>query len=211
MTSFKLNIDLSSEDLHLLSQVNYKIIVAKTSSGGQPNVAWQAFQPVLRNTISWEEEYGIYASSTSLQNGAELRKISETEIPAIAGKLYSLQEKGIIESSTGDGNAQVFTLLNQYPTSPGTMVTGLYQNAQVNGIEIAGNAVSAMPVHFKNSIEMQPCPTVHLWISSWPEGSSLTQPGTSTVTQLSFEDGINEITCYFDIRTSKFLLPRRWN
>lgn len=209
MTFFKLSIGIFYKELHLFSQADYKIFVAKTIAGSRPTVAWQVFRPMRNNTISWEEEYGMYASSTPLQDGAKLRKTSETKIPAKAGKLYSLQENGAIENSDEDGKAHVFTLLNQFPTLQGSVVAGLCQNAQVNGTQIDGNAVSAMPVLYKNSIEMQPCPSVHLWISSRGEESSLAQPGTSTVTELSFEDGINEITSYFDIRTGKFLIPGR--
>jgi hypothetical protein len=47
----------------------------------RPNVAWVVCQPWEKNTMTWVEEYGIYASTASLVNGALLTQMSRSEFP----------------------------------------------------------------------------------------------------------------------------------
>ena len=75
MSTFTLNTAFTSADLERLHSTGTNVVVAKPSQDTVvPNVAWVVYRPLIDNRMTWEEEYGIYASNTDLINGATLFK-----------------------------------------------------------------------------------------------------------------------------------------
>ena len=172
------------------------------SGGGSPNVAWQVFKPMQANTLSWEELYGIYASTVDFRNGARLIQLSSTG-PAEKSKLYPLLDRGVITGPFQGGSPHSFSLLNLY-SHQRYMTVGLYQDANVNGTEIDGNAVSAAPVLFRGTAVMIPFTTVYIWLVSSVVSNSITM-ATSPMTQLKFGDGVDTISVAYDSASGTFL------
>jgi len=146
MPKFTLNTSFNPIDLGVLHTTGTNIVVAKPSSGGNaPNVAWIVFRPSESNSMTWEEEYGIYASPQSIQNGAVLTQMAATPFPASAGTVYSMLDSGTFGPPVPGGTPGIFTAVNQYnnvaPGGPGFLTFGLFQNASVNGSTMKGNAV----------------------------------------------------------------------
>ncbi|KIL41160.1 hypothetical protein SD70_09010 [Gordoniibacillus kamchatkensis] len=88
MTSYSLNIAFEKEDANLINSINQKVVLVKqtASSSSNNNVAWVTFDPFENNTVSWTEEYSVYASTSEVQNGAVIQKLSVEE--AADGNVY---------------------------------------------------------------------------------------------------------------------------
>jgi hypothetical protein len=215
MSTFKLQIAFSDAELKAIYESDTRVIVAKPSKdGNDPNVAWQVFKPFQANTLAWKEEYGIYASTSEVKNGAQLSQLSSVPVGASMNKLYVLEDNATITGPLSGGEAHSYALTNKYSGGiiPGTddpnkriMTVGLFQDANVNGTDIKGNAVSAAPVLLASTAIMTPYTTVYIWLQSEVKSNSVVTTVTSVKTALTFGGGKNSISVTYDAPSGKFL------
>lgn len=206
MPTYTLNTAFTEEDLMRLYAAGANVVVAKPNAGGPPNVAWTVFRPVISNTMTWEEQYGIYASNTDIVNGARLVQMSRTEYPAVAGKTYALNAAGFFGPPSGGGSPGCYTAVNEFNNLPkGYLTFGLFQDAVVNGVATRGNAVSATPVLFNRAAPMAPFTTVYLWIQSQVTSNMVVTVVTSPITQVRFGGAITEVSLVYDAMTGRFV------
>ncbi|WP_152985833.1 hypothetical protein [Aeromonas veronii] len=204
--NYELDIAFTNDQLNTLWLTNTNVVIAKPSSdGGTPNVSWQVFRPMQANSVIWEEQYGVYASTSGISNGAKLVQLSSTGIPAETQSLYKLQASGAISNPTSGGVQGAFSLLNQYNSATGYMTVGLYQNATVNGTQIAGNAISAAPVLYQSTAQMTPYTTLYIWLASSVASNCVVTNVTSPMTVLKFGGSVQNISIAYDSTTGKFL------
>ncbi|WP_291910128.1 hypothetical protein [Chitinophaga sp. CB10] len=204
MAEYTLNVGFTNDQLQVLYATGTNVVIAKPSGGGSPNVAWQVFKPLMANQLSWIEEYGIYASTSNITNGATLSQMSSIPVGAAMNKLYTLQDSGVITGPASGGQPSSFALLNDFTTKP-YMTVGLYQDAKVNGVDILGNAISAVPVLLASTAVMTPYTTVYIWLQSQVKSNSVVTTVTSPMTQLQFGGGIDTISVAYDSNSGKFL------
>ena len=205
-TAYTLNMHFSQEDLVRFLATGSNIVVAKpSSSGGTPNVAWVVFRPLESNTMTWVEEYGIYASTASLVNGALLTQMSRSEFPALDGRTYQFSPNGSFGPASGSGQLGSFYALNSYSGAPGYLTFGLFQDATVNNQRVAGNAISAAPVLFGSTAQMTPYTTVYLWVQSQVQSNSVVTLVTSPQTAVTFGGGVTSASLNYEPRTGQFV------
>jgi hypothetical protein len=191
MPKYKLEIDLSQSTLQSLYTAGQNVVIAKPSqSESPPNVAWQVFRPMEANAVEWEENYGIYASTVAISNGAKLTKMSATPFPAAEGSLYPLGSNGYFEAPTPGKEKGSYFASNAYENN---LTFGLFQDATVNGKQVMGNAISAAPVPINNVAEMTPYTTVYVWAQSLIVSNTVVTTVTSPKTKVTFGGKITDI------------------
>jgi hypothetical protein len=208
--SCTLNTFFTKEDLVRFLASGSNIVVAKPSEGGPqgstPNVAWVVFRPLESNTMTWTEEYGIYASNVELKNGALLTQLSRSEFPALDGKIYEFAPNGTFGAPSAGGEAGSFSVLNSYDNPPRKYLTfGLCQDATVNGELAEGNAISAATVLYQSTAVMTPYTTVYLWVQSQVRSNSVLTVVTSPMTKVTFGGTTTNISLAYDPATGKFI------
>lgn len=204
MSQFNLKIAFTSEQLGILYATGTNVIIAKSSDGRPSSVAWQVFKPMQANTVSWKEEYGIYASTAPIRNGAVLSQLTNTPIGIEKGKQYILQNYGAISGPHDGGFPNAFIFSNQYAGMP-YMTAGLYQNALVNGIDVTNNAISATPVLMQSNAIMAPNTTIYIWLQSQVVSNSVVTMVTSPMTELKFGGSVTDISVTYDSASGKFV------
>lgn len=204
MTQFNLKTAFTQEQLGIFYATGTNVIVGKSSDGRQPSVAWQVFRPMQANTLSWKEEYGIYASTSDIKNGTILRQLSSTPIGSQLGGQYTLQSYGNITGPSGGGSQNAFLISNQYGDRP-YMTTGLYQNAAVNGGHETGNAISANRIPMQSNLMMTPSTTLFIWLQSQVVSNSVVTNVTSPMTELKFGGNVTDISITYDSNTGRFV------
>lgn len=204
MSTFNLKTAFTDEQLRVIYTTGTNIIVAKPTGGGSPNVAWQVFKPMQANTLTWKEEYGIYASTSQVVNGARLNQLSSVPVGAIQNKLYTLESNATISGPASGGAPNSYALENKYAERP-FMTVGLFQDANVNGTEISGNAISAVPVLLASTAIMTPFTTVYIWLQSQVKSNTVVTTVTSPMTQLKFGGGVDTISVKYDSTTGRFI------
>ncbi len=71
MTIFKLIFQVSPQDRGGALK-GQKLILTKYSQDGSGNTSWVATRPFGVTTISWEQKYGVYTSTTEIKEGATI-------------------------------------------------------------------------------------------------------------------------------------------
>jgi hypothetical protein len=204
---YQLSMTIDAKSLQTINSAGLSVIVAKPNGGGLPNVAWVAFRPLTSNTMTWEEEYGIYASTAQVQGGAQLTQLTSTGVPAALGQLYTLSANGFFTGPTPGGTPDGYTALNDWTQNP-AMTFGLYQNASVNGTSILNSAVSASSVPAKLSAAMTPYTTVYVWLQGNTASSSVLTTVSSTQTKVTFSPGSSTAALVWDPVNGQFDLSQ---
>jgi hypothetical protein len=77
--TYTLDLDVDDASAAFLRRIGARIVVAKPAGNARPNVVWLALEPAARNTIRWDESYGIYAASNPDHHGAPIRMTASVE------------------------------------------------------------------------------------------------------------------------------------
>lgn len=142
MSSFDLTIQFAAEDAQAVNAASQQVsIVKKVGGASGSSVVWVAFPPFENNEVTWEEKYGVYSSTTSVQNGATIVKTSAVN-PASSGVVYPF-ELGAFSSPTGALSPNDYGIQN---LSPMGLTFGLAQSVTANGSIFAASPLNAVPV-----------------------------------------------------------------
>lgn len=206
MPTFTLNTAFTQQDLERIYSSGSNVVVAKPTGAANPNVAWVVYRPLITNKMAWEESYGIYASNVDLINGATLTQMSQTPFPAVSGRTYGLSPSGFFGPPGSGGTPNSYTAINEYNNLPkGFLTVGLYQNAEVNGAAVTGNAVSAAPVLYKSTAVMTPFTTVYLWLASSVMSNTVVTDVSGARTKVTFGGTVTDVSLSYDATTGTFL------
>lgn len=208
MARFTLSTHFTPADLERFYATGTNIVVAKPSmNGGQANVAWVVYRPLLENKMVWEEQYGIYASTSRVVNGAMLSQMSTTDFPAAEGRIYTLGPNGSFGSPSGGGARGTFTARNEYDnlSHQGFMTLGLYQEATVNGVTFSRNAVSAAEVLYMSEATMTPYTTLYIWTQSQVVSNTVVTRVTSVRTEVVFGGSATQASLQYNSETGGFV------
>lgn len=162
---YQLNISIDSNGLNQIYAANQavtivKSVVANPLAAGNLPIAWIAFQPFLQNSVSWIENYNIYATTTQLMAGATIVQTSITGAPVQTGWTYTFAQ-GQFTGATG-GAAGTYTVTNE---QGGMFNFGLSQQATVNNVVI--NApLNAIPILNNESASFTPEENVSIFLSN---------------------------------------------
>jgi hypothetical protein len=204
---FTLETAFNEQDLQRFLASGSNVVVAKPTGGGAPNVAWVVYRPLLANTMTWEEDYGIYASNADIVNGAQLTQMSQTPYPARADATYALNPAGFFGPPSSGGARNAYSAVNEYDnrSDKAYLTMGLYQDAGVNGVPVQGNAVSAAPVISQSTAVMTPFTTVYLWIQSSVVSNTVVTTVTSPMTKVTFGGSVTDVALQYDASSGIFL------
>jgi len=195
---YTLNINLTKQQVDLFHTTGQNVIVAKPTQGGSSNVAWQVIRPLEGNHVKWDEQYGIYASTAQIENGAELTQMSQTPYPSMEGKTYPFSSQGTFGVPTGSGAKGTFYSSNSYENKQGYLTFGLFQAAVVNGETKEGNAISAAPVLQGQDVEMTPYTTLFVWLQSQVFSNTVVTNVTTPKTEVVFGGATPEMSLAYD-------------
>lgn len=217
--NYTLNIRFTNEQLQAIYATESKVVLAQLSQNqSAPNIAWQVFSPFQSNSVTWEQAYGMYASTTEIHDGITVTNLTMYPAPVVPDKLYILQADGKIVnsesmqsesieseslSSESESTTGAFKLRNQYGRVP-YMTIGLSEDAIVNGTQIQNNAISAKAILLQNTAMMRPSGTMCLWLQSDIEANKAITEIGAPLTQLNFDAGRTEITVGYDTASGLF-------
>lgn len=196
-------------DLERLNETGSRVIISKPSKGSSPNVAWNVYSPWQSNVMTWVEQYGIYASTVSIEHGVVLNQMSRCRFPAQDGVPYELLDSHSFESPPYTDPEDTFVAGSFYAKnlceSPEHKLTfGLFQDAIINGQPAPGNAISAVPVLYGSKAKMTPETTVYVWVESDIESNSVFTEVKSPKTSVQLGGTVNEARLSYNAKTGGF-------
>lgn len=206
MPTYTLSTLFSEQDLERFYASGTNIVIAKPSEGGSPNVAWVVYRPLVNNAVEWDEDYGIYASNTDIQNGAKIKQMSATLCPAAIETLYTVNPSGYFNAPVSGGTPNSYSATNLYNNLPkGFLTIGLTQNATVDGNVLMGNVTSAALVQYNYTAVMTPYTTIYIWAQSHVKSSTVVTKVMSPMTKVQFGDGVSAVKLAYQASSGTFI------
>jgi hypothetical protein len=210
----KLNLSVSEQDLRTFKAAGMRVTIAKPVGSSAPNVTWLVFDPFMQNTIEWTEEYGLYASTVSMQAGTVITKMSDT-LPkdTESGKFYLFGNNQIPvfelneanpPSPIGQGSFGVknYMLGSDYPY----LTFGLIQAAVINNKATVPTFVNAAVLPPQTNAIFTPITTVYVWLQNAYRTGTVITDVQSNVAIVVFGGSVTENSLKYDSTKGSFVV-----
>ncbi len=186
MTTYTLDFEIDDKGLNNIDGMMISLAKTVTTAMVSGNLAtsWISFLPAQNISVTWEEEYYIYASQTQLSDGAKITMESNTNAPVSAGQVYKYGSAGTFTNTPAPTNG-AFETLNQrhYTGKQDAWTMGLAQAATVNGGKISMAPLNGVIVPYHLSGSFTPIETVSMWLSQYDDnGVVISQVGGGALT-----------------------------
>jgi hypothetical protein len=176
---YTLNISIDDTGLQQIYNNGQYVTIVKSAitnpvGTGNLSIAWLTWSPFESNSVTWQEIYSMYASTTLMQAGATIAMSSQTPVPVQLGYMNTFQS-GHFTSALG-GGASTFSLTN---SAGGSYNFGLSQTATVNSVTV--NApLCAVAVGNNQQATFTPQVTVSIFLSSYSNNGVVISQVAST-------------------------------
>ncbi|EGG23597.1 hypothetical protein DFA_05731 [Cavenderia fasciculata] len=192
MTTYTLDFQFSQAGLAALANAQEKVCIVKSVSGTVGNVLWVTFKPFETNEVQWQENYGIYASSTNIQNGAKISRLSSVKY-ASKGHQYPFNAAGYFDTPNGVSITDYGTV-NNYGDP---LTFGLTQLATVNGAVVEGE-INAATVLTNQTAEFTPLVTLSVFTFAEFDNGSVISDISSQALTLTYTSDTSKTVFYDD-------------
>ncbi|EGG13638.1 hypothetical protein DFA_11399 [Cavenderia fasciculata] len=198
MTSYNLKFAFTQAGLAALASAQEKVCVVKSVNGKVSNVVWVTFKPFLNNSLEWVENYGLYSSSSQIQNGATIQRISNVK-SAAKGHQYPFLPAGYFDQANSVAT-KGYGIVNNYGES---LTFGLTQTALVNGVQV-DSELNATTVLNNQMAEYNPIVTLSVYVAASLNNGSVISSITGQSLTLTYTSDTSK-TVHFDDNSSMFV------
>lgn len=213
--SRKLKLLVDKEDLRTLLAAQLRITLAKTINQNAPLLTWVTFYSRELATAEWSEDYWIYASTTKIERGAMITKLTEVNPgPAQTGGYYQLTPAATFSEyhQSTSTPATDYMAYNSMPYSQYQMLTfGLSQSITVNDFLADRLPFWAENVPATYQVNFTPNSGIYIWLqNNFDSGMvfSTQQQMSSSAglrTLVRFLPGVDVITLKYDPNMGVFM------
>ncbi|MDR0645152.1 MAG: hypothetical protein LBG05_09690 [Treponema sp.] len=202
----ELDISITADDFSALIDNGLRIIIARPLEDAEPNVSWLVFNPYMKNTVQWAEEYGLYASTVKVQKRKIITPIGELPPKVLDGKSYLFGDgqKALFSEGTDPCDSGSFAIKNLM-TDPPQLSFGLTQKAQVNGMDIAPSPINAVSVLSHYTATFTPLPKVYVWLETSLDTGIILNDVKSALTEVDFDASNTKKSLTYDSNQGCFV------
>lgn len=201
MSSYELIVQIDSADVKEINAAKQVVTIVKEVGGssGEP-VAWVAFSPFENNDVSWEEQYGVYASTSQVENGATITKTSAVN-PATSEVSYPFQN-GTFGSPIPGGPANSYGIANQYSQQ---FTFGMAQSVTANGSKFDASPLNAVPVLSNEDATFTPIEKIKVFLHAHFNNGVIITNITSKALEVDLTNS-PKVTIKYDKASGKFVM-----
>lgn len=204
MTQYSLAIKFDNAGLAALHAAGQLVTLVKSVQGGSP-VAWVSFKPMESNTVTWTESYSVYASSTLVEDGAQIS--TQSTQPANGGNTYKF-DSGIFSSGTPGLPPTQYGVQNADPDfkigSTAMVTSGLYQGAVVNG-QSTKSPLNAVGVLYSETGKFTPVEKVQVFASNYQNNGLVISQVSSEALLVDLTNQADQ-TIHYNDATNQFAM-----
>jgi hypothetical protein len=207
VSKYSLNLQIDSQSLSMLRAAGQRITLGRFVNGATPNVSWLVFNPFMSNSVTWEDQYGLYASTASLMNGATITQMSAVSPPARDASTYRFLPSMTFSGPTPGGvPAGSYGIQNNAPPSGmPTLTFGLTQSAVVNGAGTAPQPVSATAMISNMMAVVTPNSSICVWLQSMYGSSTFIGNIMAPTTKVTYGGNVTSQTLAYDPNRGVFV------
>ena len=206
MSSFRLNINFTMEQLQQIKASKKEVVLSKINKGQlHPSLVWLSFSPMLNNKIDWDENYHIYASNSSLKTGTVLNKCSVTTKAALENHTYILGPNCTISEPTKEGAGSGYKVIHQDQQTR-VMVVGLTQDINFNGTANEASIVLATPMTYNSHVLFNPDIKIYIGVREKVASGMVISPedNPNPLTEVHFSLDKRTLTVDYNSDTLQF-------
>lgn len=204
MPNYSLNLSFDDKTLKDIYDAKQQVILIKqtfSTTSNDADIAWVTFNPFETNSVSWEDNYGVYTSTTEIQKGATIRKSSHKT--AADTCVYNF-DKGFFTK-----NNDLITEKGSYEVVNETtdkLTFGLTQDVLVNGKPIQSSPLNASTVLAGQNAVFTPFEKVQILLQSNAREGLVLATVSSKVFTAEFGGGVNNISVEYNPTIGQFVL-----
>lgn len=196
---YRLVLEIDSASLEVLRRAHVRVALAKGSATTRPSVAWLAWTPSENDTVTWNENYGIYAALGPVEAGTAIR-LQAAVYPAAHQMNYVFLEDRFGTPAPQPTIPPGHIEIRNGSSSPQTM--GLLQAANRNG-EVTRAPLDAIVVPRGLSADFTVANTAYVWLGrDVTSGTIATVPADATA--LTFSRDARTKRCVYDCKAEHF-------
>jgi hypothetical protein len=197
---YRLVIEAGEAALRNLTEAQRSIVVAKRTGNAIPDVVWLAWHPSIRNVITWDDSYGLYASEIPTSHGS-VPQILDFVYPARDGAAYPFA--GTMFASPHDRDGIPRGHYDVDNSAPFTATFGLVQTALLNGILICSR-LNAVALPSGLTADFSPGTTLYVWTDGGLQSGAVISRIPDDATVIDFSRTRTARCCY-DTDTRSFV------
>lgn len=194
MSTYTLNIAFAKEDAQKINQIGEKVVLVKqnTPANAQNQVAWVTFDPFENNVVTWTESYYVYASTSEVQHGSKISKVSYED--AGDSCVYDFTNNVFNLDPTKKLPAGTIGAINQ---TNNDLTFGLAQNVSVNNSFYSASPINATTVLVGQNANFTPLEQVSVCLlNNTMDGLVLTTVYSNTY-EAMFGNGVDNISILY--------------
>lgn len=204
MSSYKLNINFTEEALKVIYAAHQKLALTKAVAGNTgKSVVWVSTLPFARNVIEWKENYMLYSSMEEVQNGANIKKLSDAT--AIDNVVYDFSSAVFQNAKSSEcvsvNEYAVHNAMAQYDS----LTFGLAQEVKVNGQTKEGNPINALTLPYNHTAVMSPVEKVKIFLANSVDDGIVLSKQFSNAIEVEFRGNETEKTITYDCEKGMFI------
>lgn len=197
---YQLNVNISPQALKSINAAGQKVTITKSTGASEKQVAWVAFTAFEENSVIWDENYGLYASNTKIENGARIVEVSTTE--ANDQTQYPFHE-----NSFGTGLEKLkqgqFGIVNK---NGDELTFGMMQAIGIEGAATKLRPYNAVSILNQEQATFQPVETIQIFLAeNIDSGTVITSVQGNQLTVI-YSGTTTKQTVKYDMETSSFVL-----
>ena len=202
MAKYSLTAKIDEATVENFNKLGQTVIIVKETAGSSIDVAWISFSPFEINEVSWEETYGLYASTSDISGKARISKASYTEASEKQSYVF---ENGIFQPPVTDASLQGNTYEIANNVSEKAMLTfGLAQNIIANGVNYEGHPINAVQVMAHESATFTPHEKIRVFMEADIDDGMVISRIKGKTLELDFTDQ-TDITIKYDPAVGGFV------
>ena len=206
MATYQLLLTIDPQSLNRILAAGQGIVLARNVNGAA-NVVWATFAPFASNTVEWNDDYSIYASTTSIQQGAQIMAMSETGFPAQSGASYTFTSSMVFSGpNRGGASPGSYGIQNAAPADPfPTLTFGLVQTAVINQNPLSQAPLSATALFTNSQASLTPSPDVLVWLQANIQSGTIFNQIPGNATTARFGNGVSHVSLRYDSNRGVFV------
>lgn len=186
MATYSLYLNFSNDDWQDLHSRGAKVMISKPGNSRGQQFPWITFDPYQSNTVTWAEDYAIYAS-TQQTHSPEPVFLPLSPMPAQKGRKYIYNEGGGLNERP-QGEAETILVRNRLDSPVGLEIE-LKLDGWANGIDYPNQTAMTMQLEHGADWQYAPEPTWEIWLQA--PGEAPTPASLATIRPGQYAANLN--------------------
>lgn len=203
MPKYSLQINIDPTYVKQIVQAGQQVVIMKQVAGNGTPLTWLTFSPYQSNTVTWQDQYAVFASQSQIQSGATITQLATRAASPRTAYGFDNNIFTVAPSRTNPLTSGQYEVINQ---SNSTLTFGLAQAATLNGSDVGTSALFAGSLLPNQWLDMTPNEIVSVFLYNNTQNAMCLGTVMGPSLEVSFGGATTSQTISFDYNLGGFNL-----